>query len=45
MDIEAEMVNFASYYAGVAVGVLVTGYFQVSDTCILFIDQHLGSET
>ncbi|KAF4026409.1 hypothetical protein G4228_018624, partial [Cervus hanglu yarkandensis] len=29
LDIEAEMVNFASYYAGVAVGVLVTGYFQI----------------
>ncbi|XP_027414212.1 bile salt export pump isoform X4 [Bos indicus x Bos taurus] len=29
LDIESEMVNFASYYAGVAVGVLVTGYFQI----------------
>ncbi|KAI4544123.1 hypothetical protein MG293_004389 [Ovis ammon polii] len=29
LDIESEMVNFASYYAGIAVGVLVTGYFQI----------------
>nr|XP_015092178.1 LOW QUALITY PROTEIN: bile salt export pump [Vicugna pacos] len=29
LDIESEMVNFASYYAGIAVAVLITGYFQI----------------
>uniref|UniRef100_A0A8C6F6M5 Bile salt export pump n=1 Tax=Monodon monoceros TaxID=40151 RepID=A0A8C6F6M5_MONMO len=29
LDIESEMVKFASYYAGIAVAVLVTGYIQI----------------
>lgn len=35
MDIESEMIKFASYYAGTAVAVLITGYIQVSSTYIL----------
>ncbi|EPY82643.1 ATP-binding cassette, sub-family B (MDR/TAP), member 11-like protein [Camelus ferus] len=34
LDIESEMVNFASYYAGIAVAVLITGYFQRMTTSI-----------
>ncbi|XP_068400037.1 bile salt export pump isoform X2 [Eschrichtius robustus] len=29
LDIESEMIKFASYYAGIAVAVLVTGYIQI----------------
>ncbi|XP_032968591.1 bile salt export pump isoform X3 [Rhinolophus ferrumequinum] len=29
LDIESEMIKFASYYAGTAVAVLITGYFQI----------------
>ncbi|XP_036176296.1 bile salt export pump isoform X9 [Myotis myotis] len=29
MDIESEMIKFASYYAGTAVAVLITGYIQI----------------
>ncbi|XP_012581464.1 PREDICTED: bile salt export pump isoform X2 [Condylura cristata] len=29
LDIESEMIKFASYYAAVAVGVLITGYMQI----------------
>lgn len=35
MDIESEMVKFASYYAATAVAVLIAGYIQVSSTYIL----------
>ena len=35
MDMESEMIKFASYYAGIAVAVLITGYIQVSDVFIL----------
>lgn len=42
LDIESEMIKFASYYAGIALLVLITGYIQVSSASILLIDQHLG---
>uniref|UniRef100_A0A8D1G1I7 Bile salt export pump n=1 Tax=Sus scrofa TaxID=9823 RepID=A0A8D1G1I7_PIG len=29
LDIESEMIKFASYYAGIAVAVLITGYIQI----------------
>ncbi|XP_049629486.1 bile salt export pump [Suncus etruscus] len=29
LDIESEMITFASYYAGVALAVLIAGYFQI----------------
>uniref|UniRef100_A0A673U4I6 Bile salt export pump n=1 Tax=Suricata suricatta TaxID=37032 RepID=A0A673U4I6_SURSU len=29
LDIESEMIKFAGYYAGIALAVLITGYFQI----------------
>ncbi|ELK28187.1 Bile salt export pump [Myotis davidii] len=35
MDIESEMIKFASYYAGTAVAVLITGYIQTGQLDII----------